>query len=114
MFDNKYKATLAFFLFFLIVGLYPLSAKAVVVVQSAIASGNVLQKHKDNAVTLDNGVTYHPSREDLEVTVPTGQPVTLRYMVDTEGENNFFEFAPGLNSLQPLPKRFGRQPDTAL
>lgn len=86
--------------FFLALCLLPAVGLAAVVIESYRASGTIVQILGDNSVKLDDGVTYTPAREDLVVTVQAGQPVTLLYGVNAEGKNIFFDFAPGLNSLQ--------------
>jgi hypothetical protein len=70
-------------------------------VQTAVVSGNITHKFEDSSVKLDNGKVYQPSRQELVLNLSVGEPVTLRYMVE-ESKNVFFEFAPGLNSLQEI------------
>lgn len=89
---------------FLAACLLPATSLAVVFMETHLASGNIVQIFDDNSVKLNDGVTYTPSRENLSVTVQQGKPVTLRYVVNHEGKKLFFDFAPGLNSLQPLPQ----------
>jgi hypothetical protein len=77
-------------------------------VQTEVVSGNITHKYENHAVKLDNGKTYQPSREGLSINLPVGEPVTLRIVEETD-KNVFFEFAPGLNSLEKiepgLPKK---------
>ena len=96
---KNYKAIMVMWWFCLLtLCLYPALGLAVVAVQTEIVSGIIVQKSEDHAVKLDNGEIYQPSRNDIDLTVNIGEPVTLRYVVEEE-RNVFFEFAPGLNSL---------------
>lgn len=87
----------------LILCLLPCTSRAVLVVKTEIVSGKIVQIYINGSVKLDNGVVYLPSRQGLNVNMRAGEAVTLRYIVETSGEKKFFEFAPGIGSLKPLP-----------
>lgn len=84
--------------------LLPMVCWAALVVETAVVSGKIVQINTDHSVKLDNGIVYQPSRQTLNVDLAVGAPVTLRYMVEGEGGKVFFEYAPGLDSLSPLPR----------
>ena len=100
------KSALISLLFLLTLCLYPAQSEAAQAIQTEVVSGNIIQKFEDNAIKLDNGEMYQPSRAGLVVNAEIGEPISLRYVVESEGKNVFFEFAAGLNSLkksQPAP-----------
>ena len=81
--------------------LFPALSGAGLTVKTEIVSGNIIRQDADHSVWLDNGMVYSPSRKGL--VIDSGiTPVTLRYYTDVENKNIFFEFAPGLGSLQEL------------
>jgi hypothetical protein len=76
---------------------------AALAVQTEVVSGKIVQQYPDHSVRLDNGKAYYPSRETIVIdNVQIGEPVTLRYFIEPDGKNIFFEFAPGLGSLQKV------------
>ena len=85
------------------VGLFPAEGRAAVAVQIETISGTIVAKTADQTIRLANGQTYHPSRQELAPEVAIGQPITLRYYVEGGERNVFFEFAPGVNSLEESP-----------
>lgn len=89
--------------FWLILCLFPSVGGAALVVKTELVSGKIVQVYADGSVKLDNGATYRPSRKGLKVDIRAGEAVTLRYMVEASGEKKFFEYAPGIGSLVPLP-----------
>lgn len=93
--------------------LLPCVSGAVLVAQTELVSGKIVQINDDSSVSLDNGSIYRPSREGLKVELRPGETVTLRYLIETSGEKVFFEYAPGMDSLTPLapysPKSEDRQ-----
>lgn len=82
--------------------LYPATSWPALAVKTEVISGIIVQKLANNAVELDNGKIYQPSREGLVVNLQEGEPVSLRYYIEDSVVNVFFEFAPGLNSLKNL------------
>lgn len=96
------KTHLAYFVA-LIVCLLPCTSGAVLVAKTEVVSGKIVQIYGNRSVKLDNGVIYLPSRKGLSVNLQPGAAVTLRYMVETSGEKKFFEYAPGIGSMEPLP-----------
>lgn len=101
--NPKKNTLLAFLVGLLILCLLPMGSLAALVVQTEVASGKIVQLNADHSVKLDNGMSYRPSRPGLTVDVPAGAPVTLRYYVESSGDKVFFEYAPGLDALAPLP-----------
>jgi len=97
--DKIEKSALICLFFLAAFCLYPAMTRAVVAIQTEVVSGNIAQKYENNAVKLDNGEIYQPSRKGLVVNLQIGEAVTLRYYVKNSETNVFFEFAPGLNSL---------------
>ena len=84
-------------------GLFAVEGRAAVAVQVETVSGIIVSRAADQAIRLDNGQTYHPSRQELAPGVAIGQPITLRYFVEGGEKNVYFEYAPGVNSLKELP-----------
>lgn len=80
--------------------LYPAISWSALAVRSEIVSGIIVQKFDNNSIKLDNGKIYQPSRKGLIVTLQPGESITLRYVTDENGNFEFFEYAPGLNSLK--------------
>lgn len=78
--------------------LLPTMALAVVAVETHTVSGRVVTIETNDAIRLDNGNLYHPSRGGLTAGVQAGQPITLRYMDTAVGQFVFFECSPGLNA----------------
>ena len=85
------------------IGLFAAEGRAAVAVQVETVSGIIVAKAADQAIRLNNGQTYHPSRQELAPGVAVGQPITLRYFVEGGEKNVYFEYAPGVNSLKKLP-----------
>ncbi len=75
---------------------------AAMAVEAELVSGKIVQIYETNAIKLDNGKIYQPSREDLNVNVNINEPITLRVIVTNTDEYLFFDYAPGMNSLQML------------
>ena len=84
-------------------GLFAVEGRAAVAVQVETVSGIIVSRAADQAIRLDNGQTYHPSRQELAPGVAIGQPITLRYYIEGGEKNVYFEYAPGVNSLKKLP-----------
>ena len=84
-------------------GLFAVEGRAAVAVQVETVSGVIVARAADQAIRLDNGKTYHPSRQELAPGVAVGQPITLRYFVEGGEKNVYFEYAPGVNSLKEIP-----------
>ena len=84
-------------------GLFAVEGRAAVAVQAQTVSGIIVARAADQAIRLDNGQTYHPSRQELAPKVAVGQPITLRYYVEGGERTVFFEYAPGVNSLKEIP-----------
>ena len=78
----------------------PTLSKAIVGIQAQVVSGYITKLNMDHSVTLDNNKTYIPSRGSLIIDLPVGAAVTLEYYINNGNMNTFFEYAPGLNSLQ--------------
>lgn len=99
------KSALLGFLFFVTVNLHSTQSEAAIAVQTQIASGYIKQIFNNNSIKLDNDQTYQASRKNLAINAEAGDPITLRYVVESDGINVFFESAPGLHSLKntPLP-----------
>lgn len=98
-------STLMSLVFLLIFGLSPTRSEGALLVQTHIVSGRIIHKYKDNAVRLDNGKLYQPSRQDLIVKARVGSPVTLGYIIEDGNKNFFFQCANGLDSLQQSQPR---------
>lgn len=81
------------------IGALPANGWTAIAVQSEVISGTIVHVDANNALRLDNGQTYHPSRDDLAPEVQAGQLVTLRYYIEGDEKNVFFEFALGANAL---------------
>lgn len=97
------KKTTLFCLFFLVaICSFSTNSHAVVAVQTDVASGRIVEKYDNNAVKLDDGNVYYPSRKDLAIDLQVGAPVTLRYVVQDSDKYVFFTFSPGFNSLEKL------------
>ena len=91
-------------LFAALLFLLPTMALAVVAVETHTVSGRIVTIETNDALKLDNGNIYHPSRDGLTAGIQAGQPVTLRYMRTADGQVVFFECSPCLNSLhEPAP-----------
>jgi hypothetical protein len=101
MLDKIKKSTLIYLSVGVFFPLIPVLSWAMLSVQTDVVSGNITNKHADRSVKLDNGKTYRPSRDELVIDLKVGAPVTLRYMVE-DSINIFFEFAPGLDSLEKV------------
>ena len=82
---------------------FPCVSGAALVIKTELVSGRIVQGYADGSVKLDNGSIYRPSRKGLNIDIKPGEAVTLRYMVEPSGEKKFFEYAPGLGSLAPIP-----------
>jgi len=94
----------------LILCLLPCVSGAVLVAQTELVSGKIAQINDDHSVTLDDGSVYRPSRQGLKVDLRPGEAVTLRYLVEPSGDKMFFEYAPGMKSLEPL-KPYSPKPE---
>ena len=107
------KKNLSVYSFCLILLLLPCVSGAALVAKTELVSGKIVQIYPNHSVKLDNGVTYLPSSKGLDVNLRAGEAVTLRYTVEPSGEKKFFEYAPGIGSLEPLrpytPKPEDRQ-----
>ena len=99
MHNKKQQTFLMYFFCLLVLCFYPSLSLAAVAVQTEVVSGNIIEKLEGDAIKLDNGEVYHPSRTGLVVNIEIGAPTTLRYSLENDGENVFYEFAPGLHSL---------------
>ena len=64
------------------------------------ASGLIQRVQNDGAVRLDDGHTYFPALKDQHVSLAQGQAVTLRYFLREGTTRMYFEFAPGISSLE--------------
>lgn len=78
----------------------PASGWSMLVVQTRVVSGHIVNQQADHSVRLDDGKLYIPSRKELAIDLAVGSPVTLRYYIEGSKQNVYFEYAPGLNSLQ--------------
>jgi hypothetical protein len=96
---QKIKYTLLQFFLGICICCIPNISGAAVSIHTEIAWGHITQIYANHSVALDDGKIYYPSRGNLIVNIPVGGEVTLGYVVK-EGKNIFFEYAPGLNSLQ--------------
>ena len=85
---------------------------AAIAIQTEVVSGMIVKVGSDHSVRLDNGKIYHPSRPELKIDSQAGQPITLRYTAVKGEKNIFFEYAPGLNSLQKKPQPSFRKDNT--
>lgn len=90
-------------IFFIVFSLTPTICKAILAMKTETVSGILLVKNDDNSIQLDNGITYYPSRTDLVVSVEVGNPITLRFVVNSDSQKVFIESAPGINALEPSP-----------
>ena len=98
------KKSISIYMFFLTIScLFPAMSWAALAVKTEVVSGKIVQNNADRSVWLDNGNIYHPRREGLAINLKVGEPVTLRYVIEPDNKNVFFEFAPGLNSLKEIP-----------
>ncbi len=86
-------------LFAALLFLLPTMALAVVAVEPHTVSGRIVTIETKDAIRLDNGSLYHPSRGGLTAGVQAGQPVTLRYMSTADEQFVFFECSPKLTSM---------------
>lgn len=109
--DILKKSVLVYVCFLTISCFIPIMSWAVVAVQTEVVSGIIAQKNENNSIKLDNGKMYFPSRDGLVVDLAVGEPVTLR-IVEEAAKNVFFEFAPGLNSLEKLAPAPSRRNDS--
>ena len=96
------KSTLMTLFLFLAFSLQNTLSEAAVAVQTEIVSGTISHIFDNQSIELDNGLTYHPSRQGLVTNVSEGSPITLRYVTQDDEKNIFFEFALGLHSLEKL------------
>lgn len=107
--SDKIKKSVQISVCFLIISCFLTTMSfARLVVQTEVVSGNIAQKYTNHAVKLDNGKTYQPSREGLTIDLPVGEPVTLRIVEGVE-KNVFFEFAPGLKSLEKIESQLPKE-----
>lgn len=102
MCDGRKKSTVIQLFWGAIFLLLPAMSWAALAAQTEVVSGKIVQQYPDHSVRLDNGKAYYPSREGIITNVQIGDPVTLRYSIEPDGKNIFFEFAPGLGSLQKI------------
>ncbi|MFH0781162.1 MAG: hypothetical protein V2B20_04295 [Pseudomonadota bacterium] len=100
--DRIKNSTLKHLLFWVFLCFMPSMSWASLAVNTTVVSGNIVQHNVDHSVRLDDGKTYFPSRIGLVVNLPAGEAVTLRYFIEGEDKNFFFEYALGLNSLQEI------------
>jgi hypothetical protein len=96
------KSTLKHLFIWALICFLPAMSWATLVVNTKVVSGNIVQHNADHSVRLDDGKTYYPSRTKLSINLPVGKAVTLRYFVETQNKYFFFEYAPGMNSLQEI------------
>lgn len=87
----------------LVLSLFPCVSGAALVIKTELVSGRIVQVYADGSVKLDNGSIYRPSRKGMNIDIKQGEAVTLRYMVEPSGEKKFFEYAPGIGGLAPIP-----------
>ena len=83
--------------------LFPAMSWSAVAVKTEVVSGKIVQNNADRSVWLDNGNIYYPGHKELNINLKVGEPVTLRYVTEPGNKNVFFDFAPGLNSIQEIP-----------
>jgi len=108
----KKSTTLRLLFWGMLFSLLPVMSWAAIAVQTHAASGNIIQIEENGAIKLDNSKLYHPSRKGLVNDLQVNQSITLRYVVENGEKNVFFEYAPGLNSLEEgasVPSRTGNK-----
>ena len=93
------RSTVTPLLFAALLFLLPTMALAVVAVETHTVSGRIVTIETNDAIRLDNGNIYRPSRDGLTAGIQAGQPVTLRYMITADEQFVFFECSPKLTSM---------------
>ncbi|MGI6657597.1 MAG: hypothetical protein ACOX5Z_12435 [Desulfobulbus sp.] len=83
-------------------GLFVRPVQAAVFIESFPVSGVVVRINPDRSVRLNNGITYQPARPELSKGLVVNQVVTLRCIKLPDGGYQFFEYAPGRNSLKKI------------
>lgn len=99
--QNKKSGVILLF-FGLLFCLIPAMSLAAVAIDTKVVSGTITNKDADNAITLDDGIIYTPSRQGLVIDVQVGQPISLKYTIEAEGKHVFFDYAPGLSAIQAI------------
>ena len=94
------KYTLRYLLLGICICIIPTITWATASIQAEVVSGYITQINSDRSVKLDNGNVYYPSRASLNIDIPVGGAVTLKYVAKDGNLNIFFEYAPRLDSLQ--------------
>lgn len=103
------KTSRYFIMIMLCLVLVPLPGNADIVIETEIVSGTIT-KVRGGVVELDgNGTLYYPFNKMNKMTLKRGNTVTLRYFVDMRDPDKptkkYTEYALGINSLAPKPKR---------
>ncbi len=75
------------------------SVNAKIYVEFFVASGQIVVLN-ENVITLDDGNRYYPESENQQLNVYAGQKVSIRYVIDEDGNRIYSKTAPGLNSLK--------------
>lgn len=110
---NRVTKSIQMFIFVLLsFCLSPTPSKAAVAVQSEVVSGKIMQIYENHAIRLDNGEVYQPSRDNLIVNRQVGEHVSLRYVIEQDEKNVFFEIAPGTGSLMHQPPATSKSTST--
>jgi hypothetical protein len=100
MSDTIGKSALSCLLLLGLLYLFPVMSSAKLMIETEVVSGIISEKFDNQAVRLNNGMIYQPSREGFVVDVQVGEPITLRCVVEDSKKNVYIEFAPGLHSLK--------------
>ena len=82
---------------------FPSILTAKVFITTQIAYGQVVSITKENTIELDDGFLYYPAKKDTPCSVKPGEFISIRYFIDANDKKNYIEYAPGENSLKPVP-----------
>ncbi|MDD2464687.1 MAG: hypothetical protein PHI97_11890 [Desulfobulbus sp.] len=97
---NKATFSLLIFCSLFLVSAWTTPLNAAVSISTKTASGTIIQIRPNHVVQLNDGNYYLPSRPELASTLKPGQTVSLRYVVDRNKQNVFFECTQGLNAYK--------------
>lgn len=101
-------------LFIIVVLSLTYQAQAKMYVQTFVVSGTIAVI-RDNIITLDDGISYAPINPDQQLNVSEGQMVSLRYIIDPNGDVKYSEVVAGEGKLKTLPPpEDTRKPKTQL
>lgn len=79
----------------------PFQPLAKMFVETHIASGRIAVI-QNNIITLDDGSSYIPLKQDPSLQVIEGQTVSIRYIIDSRGEKKYSKVVVGQDSLEMI------------